>query len=143
MTVDSAIDFFRLRQAEQFTTTATVTRRNVDIADPDATDPYSGAVDLDGETVYEGGCKIRPAETVGSSTQAGDRSSRLTGFLGRFPVDSDLRIGDSVTVTASEHDAGLIGKTLTVTDVLWDEWQISRNVTLELGPGVEQVEGGS
>ena len=142
MSIDTDIDYFRARQAEQFTTTATVTRGAVDLSDPASTDPTTGDVDSDTEPVYEGPCKIRPGETVGSDAQAGERRVRLTGFVGKFPVDTDLHVGDTVTVTASAHDAGLVDQSFVVTDVLVDEWQIARVVTLELGPGL-QTEAGS
>lgn len=128
MTVDSAIRRFRTRQAEQFTTTATVTRR---VGEPEF-DPDTGAVTETAETVYTGPCKIRP-DTIRSTGEAdtGQTSVSLPDYNGKFPVDTDIQRGDTVTVTASVYDAGMVGRSFTVTMAQSDEWQISRVALLE------------
>lgn len=136
MSVDSALRYFRSRQATQFTGTADVTRQTADAS-------YVAGVYDDGyETVLSGvACKIRPAETRGSDVQAGEREIVLTDFAGKFPVDTDLRVNDRVTVTADVYDAGLVGQSFRVAAVLYDGWQIARVVALELVPTVAAEEG--
>ena len=52
-------------------------------------------------------------------------------MLGKFPVDTDIRRDDFVTVTASQHDSGLVGRVFVVRKAQPDEWQIARVATLE------------
>lgn len=132
MSVDSAIRYFRDRQAAQFTTTATISRST------GAT--YVAGVYDDGYDAIATGvpCKIRPAETRGTDTQTGEREIVLTDFTGKFPVNTDIVVNDRVDVTASAYDTGLVGQRFRVAGVLYDEWQIARGVALELVPIVEE-----
>lgn len=126
MSIDSAINRFRSRQAEQFTTTVAVTR-------PATTGTYTrdDGYQRPATTVYEGVCKIRPAEQRGSEPQSGERQIGVLDFVGKFPVDTELARDDIVTVTDSGHDARLVGKRFKVTDTLLDEWQIAAVYALE------------
>lgn len=128
MSIETAIARFRTRQADQFTTTATVNRP---IGEP-VFDPQTGDVTQDYELTFSGGCKIRPDSTRSTAeVDAGETSVALPDFNAKFPVDTDIQRGDVVLVTASRHDAGMVGKTYTVAMAQNDEWQIARVAILD------------
>lgn len=138
MSIESAITRFRDRQADQFADEATVSRQDGDLE----TDPDTGAVTRNFDIVYTGPCKIRPAERTGNDTTAGETEVRLVTMVGKFPVDSDIRTHDVVTVDDSTYDTGMIDRQFRVTDVPADSWQIARVAYLE-ETVVPELHGGS
>lgn len=128
MSIASAITRFRAKQAEQFTTTATVYRPIGELE----TNPNTGEVTETFDTIYNGPCKIRPkANRSTDEVDTAETQVALPDFTGKFPVDTDIQRGDIVTVTACTLDAGMAGKSYTVVDASNDQWQISRVVGLE------------
>lgn len=128
MSVASAIARFRAKQAEQFTTTATVHRLVGEPTFDDDTQEF----DQDYDLIYTGPCKIRPDRNRSADdVDAGETLVGRPDFDGKFPVDSDIQRDDVVTVTGSAFDPGMVGRTYTVRKAQNDEWQISRAVTLE------------
>lgn len=127
MSIDTALARFRARQAEQFSDEATVSRQVGGLT----TDHTTGAVSRIFDAVYDGECKIRPADRSGSDATAGETEVRLVDMAGKFPVDTDIRKDDIVTVTASTFDASMPGRQYRVTEAAADAWQIARVVGLE------------
>lgn len=127
MSIATAITRFRSRQADQFSDEAIVSRPTGELD----TDPSTGEVTQDYDDVYEGVCKIRPADRSGSDVTAGETTLRMIDMVGKFPVDEDIQKDDIVTVTASLYDASMVGRQYRVTEVPADAWQIARVVGLE------------
>lgn len=140
MTIATAVTRFRRRQAEQFSETATVTRP----VGPPAFNRESEEVEQDYDAVTVGLCKIRPAQRAyGREVQAGEREVVLSPYVGKWPVDTPLRVNDVVTVTASLYDADLAVATFRVAAVHLDGWQIARVAELERIPAVVAGSEGS
>ena len=115
------------RQADLFDTTVSIARDGTGahalngstlVATPDAT-----------TSVYVGAALVRPEGST--EVDAGEQREHLARFLIKVPVDTDLQIGDVVTITASNHDADLVGAVIRIDNVVQDEWQISRRATGE------------
>lgn len=125
MSVAEFVGRMRERQADLFTTTVTVTHQ-------DATgtfDPATASYDLGAATtVYTGPALVRPQIIEGSIDvlTAGETTAETDTYRVKFPVDTALVVGDLVTVTGSTYDAGLVGITMRVLTVGFDEWQITR-----------------
>lgn len=129
MTLDGAIAFFRAEQADLFRSTCDIKY------DPVQTfDANTGAV-LTTYTTRATGVPflIRPRSS--QQAQVGQEQVALGSHEGKCPADQEIEIDDIVEVTASTHDAALVGKTFTVTERLLDDWQICRRVLLELNEG--------
>lgn len=138
MSFETAITRFRRKQAARFTTESLV-QRQVSEGEFNETTGLHEPPEM--QTIYSGPCLIRAVAWVGSDVQLGEREVRLRGLRGKYPVDTPIRKDDLVTVTASRHDADLVGQVLRVTDVLRDEWQTARVVTLEeVTDGVSEPE---
>lgn len=119
------IDRMRLRQAGLFTSTVTVSRgAGEGTWDPEAGTWTPGA----GTDVYEGPALVRATQRRGArEDDLGELGATvLAPFTAKLPPDTDVRRGDTITVTASEHDASLVGLDLYVLHVPYDEWQIAR-----------------
>ena len=127
MALDTAIERFRRREAENMRSECTVTRET---GEPEL-DLSTGELERDYETVYSGKCSVRPATWVGADTQAGEQEVRLRSALGKLPHNTSVAKDDLLTVTSSEHDADLVGRVYRITDAFHDDWQIVRKVILE------------
>lgn len=128
MSIETAIERFRTKQAEQFSDTGTLHRP---VGEP-TTDPDTGAVTQDYDEVYDAlPGKIRPAERRGSDIEAGETEVRVFDMTGKYPVDSDIRHGDIYTVTASTYDATMVGRQYRVAEAPADAWQIAKVISLE------------
>lgn len=66
---------------------------------------------------------------------AGDQSVNVSVFVVKMAPDTDLEVGDEVTVDASAHDAGLVGQVLRVDSVTNDEWQVARKAVASVQTG--------
>lgn len=128
MSLNSAIARFRRRQADLFRDEASVER-------PTGTgtlDPVTGEWTPDPPTqIYDGACLIRGQRWEAAEVMVGGTEALLPHLQAKFPVDTDVRKDDLVTVTASTFDAGLVGESFRVRDPHNDGWQISRWVILE------------
>ena len=120
----SAADFIermRDRQAALFSTTVNVSRfYSEGTFDPDTASYTTPAY----VTVYTGAALLRPDGD--SLTTAGETSTEVSSFTLKLPVNTAIEVGDTVAVTASDFDDGLVGLGLRVLDVTNDEWQIAR-----------------
>lgn len=118
------INRMRTRQALLFDTAVLVTRSSaIETFDPDT----ASWATPDSDTVYDGEGLVRPLAL--SVDDAGNTSLALNTYVVKLPANTPVELGDTVLVTASEHDDGLVGLALRVTDVAHDEWQICRKVT--------------
>lgn len=134
MTVDAGVDAFiarmRARQAALFSSAVAIGRTSGEGTWNEETASYGDPAET---SVYEGPALVRPQSVTVSSS--GDTSTVMDTFLLKLPPDTPVAVGDSVTVTASTHDAGLTGLFLRVTEVVLDEWQICRRATAVLQTG--------
>ena len=113
----------RARQASLFSSTVLVTRGTAaGPFDPTTASYATGTA----STIYTGAALVRPnADHVGL---AGDTSIDLSAFTVKFPANTAVEVGDVISVTASAHDAGLVGMVFRITEIANDEWQICRKV---------------
>ena len=126
MTLSTHLEFFRQQETDLFSETLTVTRPSEGSYDPD-TQTYTAG----GTSVYSGAGKIRVQRGVGYDLPVGGGDARLHALTLTLPADTAIAINDTVTVSASEHDADLVGRTYRITDVLRDGWQITRKAMIE------------
>lgn len=127
MSIESAIDRFRGKQAEQFSETVTITRPIGEATFDDETGEYAQAT----ETAYDGPAKVRPntrSGSTGEDRQVGQTEARILDMIVRLPVDTDVREDDVIAVTDSTYDVGMPGRSFRVTDAPADGWQIARSV---------------
>jgi hypothetical protein len=129
VSVDSAVAHFRRRQESLFRSTCDITRAGTPVFDP-ATGTYTSP---SSSVASDVACLIR-AESA-SERQAGETQVTLNRFVGKLPANTEVETGDILTVTASRHDDGLVGRVMTVVDVQHDDLQITRRVILEENRG--------
>jgi hypothetical protein len=129
VSVDDAVAFFRQEQADIFRSTCTIKFQSGETFIP-ATGSYTPTYTNRATGVS---CLIRPRS--GAQAETGEEEAVIGTHEGKFPVNQNVQIGDLVDVTASTHDAALIGKTFAVRERLYDSWQISRRVLLEVVEG--------
>lgn len=126
--IGAALEFFRDRQAEQFTATADVVRP---IGEP-AFDASTGLVAQTVETVYEDEpCKVSSNDRAGQDVQAGETEVLLVDSTVKFAVALDVHANDLVRIVTSTHNPTDVGKVYRITDVDDREWQISRRCVVE------------
>ena len=126
MTLSTHLEFFRQQETDLFSETLTVTRPG-EGSYTAATQTYTAG----GTSVYSGGGKIRVQRGVGYDLAVGGGDARLHALTLTLPADTAIAKNDTVTVSASEHDADLVGRTYRITDVLRDGWQITRKAMIE------------
>ena len=123
MSLDSVRLRFERRQADLFRDEATIVRpaagttlnTSTGVETPDAT-----------TAIYDGPCLIRGFGWEGTDAEVGGSEVRLRRYRVKFAVDVATQIDDIVTPTVSTYDVSLVGRSLRVTDVPRDGWQISR-----------------
>lgn len=98
------------------------------------TRPGSGSGTTDGSgnwtpatstTVYTGPCSVQPRTTDKRVEIVGEEQITTRAYIVALPYDvPEIHIGDQATVTDAA-DAGLVGRTLSVLDVQYDDqaWQ--------------------
>lgn len=128
MSIDTAIRRFRRRQEAQFTQRATIQRPvGEPVYDPEAQVSAQPVETVDTDVP----CKITSGETQGSDVAAGQTSVRVTELVVKFPVATDARRDDIVTISDSLYDEPDIGRQYRITDVDRREWQIARRCAIE------------
>lgn len=127
MTIDAAVGLFRRLERRDFRSTCTVTRAAAGRTFNPTTNAYTSSAPA---TIYAGDCMVRRTDRSGNDTEAGEREVRIQDLEVKLPADTAVAEGDDITITASP-DPALVGKTLKVTGVLSDDWQISRLVAVE------------
>jgi hypothetical protein len=128
MSVDSVIARARTAYEGVMSTTVVVSRGgNGGTFDP-VTLTYTPST---GTSVYSGACLIRKgADRPGPPPHEESGAVIANAYVGKFPADTSIVRGDSVTVTASTYDISLVGLTLWVVDSDSDGWQTTRVVQL-------------
>lgn len=130
MSVGTAIKRFRRRDRKTWRSEGRLTRPST--ADPEFDDDTGEEEAGEPTQIYEGRCQVRATSGTGRrDVQVGEREARLSSLRAKFPADTDVRVDDWLEITASTYDAGIVGRTFRVTDVLWDDWQINRVAMLE------------
>ena len=129
MSIDSAVAHFRRRQESLFRSVCDITRAGTPVFDPN-TGTYTSPTTAVASDVA---CLIRPE--AASERQAGETQVTLNRFVGKLPANTAVETGDVLTITASRHDEGLVGRSLTVVDVQHDDFQIARRLILEENRG--------
>jgi len=128
MTVDSVIAHFRRREEGLFSEEVRVTRSTGE----GVLDTETGKVtDPEPEEIYEGPGQVRSWPWQGTDVTVGEGEVRIRRAQAKLPHDTEVRKDDIVEVLESRHDAGLVGRSYRVTDVLHDGWQITRKVIAE------------
>lgn len=141
MSVDTAIAYFRSRQAALFRDEAKIERAG---SGQPTLNPSNGTLTPPSPTeMYSGPCLIRGVTWEGTTVEAGEANVRVRMFQAKFPVDVEVDVYDFVTPLASTYDASLVGRRFWVTDVLRDGWQISRAVICKEVTGLREDEGDS
>jgi hypothetical protein len=83
-----------------------------------------------GDTIYEGPCLVRPADRDVRQVTFEEQRKSVHIYNVQFPKNTPVEVGDVVVVTKAT-DSALLGRSLVVRDVLFDEWQISREAVCE------------
>ena len=92
--------------------TCTITRTT-----SEATNEDSGVVTPTTATVYTGRCRVQQSQLGADSVPSdpGEVYVRMVAFEAQVPMSvTGLRVGDRITVTASAHDADLVGRVFVV-----------------------------
>ena len=84
------------------------------------TDRRSGAVyATEGETVYEGACKVQSFQPFEANPEAGAHTYTVQRYYLHLPVGAYTpQVGDVATITGSVMDPRLVGRTLRVVALL-------------------------
>jgi hypothetical protein len=126
MTLETARAYFEQRQADLFRSTVTIK-----VKTGETFNPSTGENTPIYTTRATGvACLIRPRSA--HEEQVGEREAIVGRHEAKLPVDQEIEVDDLLEVTASTHDAGLVGKVFSVTERLHDDWQICRRVVLEV-----------
>jgi len=110
------------------TTTCTITR-----VTGETTNPVTAVITPTTVTVYSGKCRMQQRSVDPSQEQPGQAFVRLVPFELQLPVTTStgIRAEDLVTVTASEHDPDLVGRTFRVTGLAHKEEATARRIRCE------------
>jgi hypothetical protein len=77
-------------------------------------------------TVYTGAAIVRADPSERTERLGEDGSVVVWRYVVKFPAETDIRRGDSVEVTASTYDAQMVGVSVWVLEVEFDEWHTAR-----------------
>lgn len=128
MSVGSALARFRRRERKLWNSEGILTRDTGTSFSEASGDETPGQP----TTIYEGACQVRASGATGRrDAQAGEREIRIAPLKAKFPADTAALKDDRLLITSSTFDAGIVGRTFRVTDVLWDDWQVARVAMLE------------
>jgi hypothetical protein len=123
VTVESIVARARARY-EDVMSEAVQLRRGTGTATWDSsTSTYTPGV---GAVVYDGQALVRPPTRDTRSNDAEDGTVVEFGYVVKFPANTVVERGDTVTVTASTYDAAMVGRTVWVHHAPVDGWQSAR-----------------
>ena len=120
--IDWMLDASRRDGQDDFNSTVRVERPDSDDVTWDGTDYVPAQI-----VVYTGAARVRSQGTQAVVVQAGDRPFTMRTYDVQLPHDTDVRINDRVTVTAS-RDPLAVDVDMRVIDVPKTEWVSVRNV---------------
>jgi hypothetical protein len=82
-------------------------------------DAFTGAETPTYSTIYSGGCRIKQARAESVNVEVAGDHLLLLRLEVQLPVTVvGLEVRDQVTITASPHDADLVGRTFLVRDLM-------------------------
>ncbi|MFE5309704.1 DUF6093 family protein [Isoptericola sp. NPDC056605] len=108
-------------------------------ADVVATDPVTGAVTTTPNVVYEGECRVQSWAAQESTPEAATAVFTVERYTVSVPVAKTAAgyqpmVGDDVTITASENDPHLVGRTFQVMAPLNKSRATAYRLAVEKGP---------
>jgi hypothetical protein len=107
--------------------TCTITRQG----DP-TTDPDTGVVTPDPDTIYAGRCRVQQARAVGQRTDTGQVSVVMLRLELQIPTSvTGVAEGDDVVVDTSVHDPDLPGRRFRVRDLAHKSHASARRIGCE------------
>lgn len=82
--------------------------------------------------LYAGQCQVRVPQQAAQAPEVGARSATIQGAIVKVPLAvEDVRIGDTVTITASVHDPELVGRVFTVAQLHHKTWPTARKLGVD------------
>lgn len=94
-----------------------------------STDTTTGAVTLTTSTLYTGKCRVQQLQAQVSTEDVGEDQVLLLRLEVQLPMGvTGLQVGDRITVTASAHDADLVGRVFRVHDLAHKTHATARRV---------------
>lgn len=99
---------------------------------PEVTDPDTGVVTPGLVEVYGGACKVQGATAQAASPEAGGHAYVVESLQLHFPVSSQLKIDDVVTITASPMDPDLVGLTFRLVELARGTFRTADRWNVEL-----------
>jgi hypothetical protein len=98
-------------------------------------DPDTGSwIEPSATLIYDGRCEVQvDGRLVGREIDAGETEITTMRLTVKLPVDTsaDVQIDDQVSVTASAHDPGLVGKLFRVTALHNKTFATARRLQVE------------
>lgn len=82
-------------------------------------------------TVYAGRCKVQTFEAHESTPDSGDHVYTVQRYFIHLPAGTDVRVDDQITVTASVLDAGLVGRSYQVVELLHKSFATAHRVAVD------------
>ena len=77
----------------------------------ETTDETTGAVTPTYSTLYTGACRVQQRTAAASPAEGGEAYALMLALEVHLPMSvTGLKTEDQITVTASEHDADLVGR---------------------------------
>lgn len=90
----------------------------------------TGVYNNTGTVVYEGECLVRPADANFRRVQTPGAEKTVHVYNIKLPHNTAVNVHDVLTVTGS-MDEGMVGRSMIIRDVIFDEWQTSRYIVAE------------
>lgn len=93
------------------------------------TDTTTGAVTTPRTTLYTGQCRVQQQKADAQREDAGEDHLLLLRIEVQLPMSvTGLKVGDEITITASAHDADLVGRVFRVHDLAHKTHATTRRV---------------
>jgi hypothetical protein len=94
------------------------------------TDTTTGAVTTPTSTLYTGQCRVQQKQAQAQREDTGEDHLLLLRLEVQLPVagTEGLRVGDRITITASVHDADLLGRVFLIHDLAHATHKTARRV---------------
>jgi hypothetical protein len=94
-----------------------------------STDTTTGAVTPTTSTLYTGKCRVQQQQAQATTEDVGEDQVLLLRLEVQLPMSvTGLQVGDRITVTASAHDADLVGRVFRVHDLAHKTHATARRV---------------